>query len=102
MALAKLTIDLDARLASLEQGLGRAVQATERSAKRMASAFDGTQKALTALGGVVAGAFSVSAIVQFTRVTVDGMDALNDFADAVGTTVEMASAARRASAFEAS
>lgn len=92
MALAKLTIDLDARLASLEQGLGRAVQATERSAKRMASAFDGTQKALTALGGVVAGAFSVSAIVQFTRVTVDGMDALNDFADAVGTTVEMASA----------
>lgn len=92
MALAKLSIDLEARLANLQAGLDKAGLLAERQAERMQRAFSGASKALTAAGGAIAAAFSVSVITRWVSATVDGLDALNDLADATGASVENLSA----------
>lgn len=48
--------------------------------------------ALGPLGTALAATLSVGSITAFVKSVVDGIDALNDFADATGTTVENASA----------
>lgn len=88
MSLGTLSIDLEARLAKLEQGMDRATLLLEQRAKKMESAFAGAAKGAAALVGAVAG-LGLSA---FARQVIDGVDALNDFADATGTSVENASA----------
>lgn len=92
MALAKLSIDLEARLANLQAGLDKAGLLAERQAERMQRAFSGASKALTAAGGAIAAAFSVSVITRWVSATVDGLDALNDLSDATGASVENLSA----------
>jgi len=92
MALATLSIDLEARLAKLDAGMTQAGRLAEKNAARIEGAFARTGKLLTGLGAAAAGAFSVGAVVAFVRTTVEGIDALNDFADAAGTSVENASA----------
>lgn len=92
MALAKLSIDLEARLANLQAGLDKAGLLAERQAERMQRAFSGASKALTAAGGAIAAAFSVSVITRWVNATVDGLDALNDLSDATGASVENLSA----------
>ncbi len=92
MGLAKLSIDLEARLANLQAGLDKAGLLAERQAERMQRAFSGASKALTAAGGAIAAAFSVSVITRWVSATVDGLDALNDLADATGASVENLSA----------
>ncbi len=92
MALAKLSIDLEAKLANLQAGLDKAGLLAERQAERMQRAFSGASKALTAAGGAIAAAFSVSVITRWVSATVDGLDALNDLADATGASVENLSA----------
>ena len=92
MALAKLSIDLEARLANLQAGLDKAGLLAERQAERMQRAFSGANKALVAAGGAIAAAFSVSVITRWVSATVDGLDALNDLADATGASVENLSA----------
>lgn len=101
MAIAKLSIDLEARLANLQAGLDKAGLLAARQAERMTSAFKGVQ---TALGGI-AGYLTAREITQgFVRL-VDGLDALNDAADATGASIENLSAlediaARNGTAFE--
>lgn len=92
MALATLSIDLEARLAKLQEGLDRAGRLVEQESAKIAAGFEKTRAALGAVGAALGGAFSAQVIIQFTRATIDGIDALNDFADAVGTSVENASA----------
>lgn len=92
MALAKLSIDLEARLAGLQAGLDKAGLLAERQAARIEGAFKGLASVGSGLGIALAGAFSVAGISAFVRATVDGLDALNDFADATGTSIELASA----------
>lgn len=88
MALATLSIDLEARLAKLDEGMTRATRIVEKSGAQMNAAFAKASKAASAfiglLGGASLGAYAASVI--------RGVDALNDFADATGTTVENASA----------
>ena len=105
MAIAKLSIDLEARLANLQAGLDKAGLLAERQAERINGAFAGIARVGTGLGAVLAGAFSAAGITAFVRSTVDGLDALNDFADVTGTTIELASAledvaARTGTSFE--
>jgi hypothetical protein len=105
MAIAKLSIDLEARLANLQAGLDKAGLLAERQAERINGAFNGIARVGVGLGAVLAGAFSAAGITAFVRSTVDGLDALNDFADATGTTIELASAledvaARTGTSFE--
>lgn len=92
MALAKLSIDIEARLANLQAGLDKAGLLAERQGERMQRAFSGASKAMVAAGGAIAAAFSVSVITRWVNATVDGLDALNDLADATGASVENLSA----------
>jgi hypothetical protein len=92
MPLAVLSIDLVAKLASLEQGMDRAGRLAEKQAAQIERSFSGLKVAAAGLGGVIAGAFSVTAIQQFFVATVDGLDALNDLKDATGASIENISA----------
>src|SRR5574337_2199435 len=92
MPIAKLSIDLEAKLANLQAGLDKAGLLAERQAERMQRAFAGASKALVAAGGALGAALSVSVITRWVSATVDGMDALNDLADATGSSVENLSA----------
>lgn len=92
MAVATLSVDIEARLAKLEAGMTQAARIAEKNSARIEGAFARTGKLLAGLGAAAAGAFSVGAVAAFVRSTVEGIDALNDFADAVGTSVENASA----------
>lgn len=56
MALATLTIDVNARLANLEKDLGRVSHLAEQSAARMGGAFKAMNTAFASLAGIGAGA----------------------------------------------
>ncbi len=84
MALATLSVDFVAKVAAFEADLKRVARTSEQNSERMAAAFG---LAKSALGGLVAG-LSVGASVAFFRNIVDGIDALNDLADATGSSIE--------------
>ena len=88
MAIAKLSIDLEARLANLQAGLDKAGLLAQQSADRMNGAFKSLQGTLK---GVFAG-LGARELVQFFNATIDGVDKLNDLADATGASVENLSA----------
>lgn len=105
MAIATLSIDIVAKLASFEQGMDRAQRLLEKNAAQMTRSFDGLKSAGAALAGVLGGAFAVGGFGRFVRQTVDGIDALNDLSDATGASIENISAlediaARTGTAFD--
>lgn len=92
MALATLSIDLEARLAKFEEGLGKAARISEKHAADMAAKWEKAGgMAVAAFSALGAGA-SVAGFVAITRASIDAIDALNDVADATGSTVENISA----------
>lgn len=88
MSLATLSIDIEARLAGLAAGLDKAGRLAEKESARMAKAFSLAGSALAGLGAGV-GLAGLTAL--FDKV-VNGLDALNDLADATGASVENLSA----------
>ena len=92
MALATLSIDLEARLAKLQAGLDQAGRLSEKTAAKMQASFDRLQSSAEALGVAVGGIFTVAGAVQFIRANADAVDALNDVSDATGSTIENISA----------
>lgn len=80
MALATLSIDLVAKLASFEADLGKAARIAEKQAAAIATAFDGVKTAVAGLG--------IAAIVttQLTavRAAIDKLDAIDDLAEKYG------------------
>jgi hypothetical protein len=105
MALATLSIDLEARLAGLQQGFGKAARLAEKSASDVEARYNRLASVASGVGAALAGAFSSAALVQFFRTTVNGLDALNDLADATGASIENLSAlediaARTGTAFD--
>lgn len=103
--LATLSINLEARLAELQTGFDKAARVAEKNAASIEARYNKLASAATAVGTAIAGAFSATALVQFFRTTVDGLDALNDLADATGASIENLSAledvaARTGTAFD--
>jgi hypothetical protein len=92
MALATLSIDLVAQLASLQQGLDKAGRLAEQQAAKIESTFNGLKGAAAGIGTALAGALSVAGLAGFFRATVDGLDRLNDLRDATGASIENLSA----------
>lgn len=88
MTIAKLSIDLEARLAGLQAGLNKAVGLAEGAAGRIEGSFS----ALKSIAPTVLAGFSVAAVAGFTRQVVNGLDELNDAADATGSSIEKLSA----------
>lgn len=84
MALASLTIDINARMASIEKDMGRVAHIAEQQAARMEAAFS---KVGPAVAGIFAG-LSIGAVATAFRGIVDQLDALNDAADATGSSIE--------------
>jgi len=95
MSIARLSIDLEARLANLQAGLDKAGVLAAKQAEQIEKAFSGL-KATAASVGVAFGAMIPTTLIagfqQFFRSTVDGLDKLNDLADATGASVENLSA----------
>ncbi len=95
MALATLSIDLEAKIARLQEGMDRAARVNDKTAaviERRWAAVDGT---LRKLGTTLAAAGGVAALARLAGASLDAMDALNDAADATGSTVERMSALER-------
>ena len=92
MSIAKLSIDLEAKLANLQAGLDKAGLLAEKQAARIESAFGGLKSLASGVGaGLVAG-FTVGGLTSMIRSTVDGLDRLNDLKDATGASIENLSA----------
>lgn len=77
MAIAQLSIDLVAKLATFEGDLKR----VERLASGAASQIGG---AFSAIAPQLASAFSVAAVVNFTKAAIDSADAFNDLTQKTG------------------
>lgn len=79
--LSRLDILLTADSAQVSQEMGRAAQATE-------SSFDRIKTAAKSLAGILAGAFTVDAIVDFARAQFDAAVELDNMAKAVGVSAQ--------------
>lgn len=88
MAIAKLSIDLETRLATFERDLKQMSTLSETAANKIGKAFTG----LTAVFAGLAGALSVGAIKQAFDSYVQGAAAMDDLAEITGSTVEKVSA----------
>ena len=84
MAIATLTIDINAKLATLQQDLGKVAQLGEQTAARMQRAFAAAGSVMSTLG-VAVGAGGLAAIVKGA---VDSAAALDDMAEVTGASVE--------------
>lgn len=98
MAIAKLSIDIEARLASLQAGLDKAGVLAERTSRQISGAFSGIKSVAATVGPALAASLSVAGIAAFVRETAAGIDALNDLSDATGASVENLSALEDAAA----
>lgn len=92
MALATLSIDLFAKLAELQAGMDKAGRIAEKTAAGIEARFQKMSAASAGIGGALAGAVSVAGLGAVFKATVDGLDKMNDLADATGATVENLSA----------
>lgn len=88
MSAAKLSIDIEARIANLQAGLDKAGLLAEKQAARIASAFSAGGSTLS----VAIPAATIAGFAAFFRKTVDGVDKLNDLKDATGASIENLSA----------
>lgn len=87
MAIAKLSIDLETRMASFEKDMKTMAAFSESAARRVQSAFSGIGIAFTGL----AGALSVGALKGVFDSYVEGAAKLDDFGEIVGSTTEKVS-----------
>jgi len=87
MALATLSIDLEARLARFEEGMNRAARIAEKQAAAVQAAWDKSAKALGTVLAGAGGALAGYSLVEALRQNVDFLDSLNDMADATGSTI---------------
>ena len=91
-SLGSLVVHLGLDAAEFVEGLNRSQFAAQKAVRQMQADIDGAVSLLKGLGAGVAGALSVGALVNFTRAAIDSIDALNDTADATGSTIEAVSA----------
>lgn len=88
MALATLSIDLEARLAKLQEGLDKAGRLSEKTAAQIQGHWDSMTAVAEKFGVALGAAFSVEHIRAFIMTNVDALDALNDVSDATGSSIE--------------
>lgn len=87
MAIATLTIDVNARLANIERDMGRAAHVAEQAAQRMSGAFSAAQVAVQSLGATLAAGLSVGAFAGALKGVIDFADELNDVSQRLGINV---------------
>lgn len=92
MALATLTIDLVAKLGTIEADLGRLNHLVDQTAGKMSSSFATAKHAAEGLVGVL----GAGALAGFVKSSIDAMGALYDLSLATGASVESLSAMKLA------
>jgi hypothetical protein len=92
MPAAKLSIDLEARLAKLQEGLDKAGRLSETFATRVEARWANLRTGAASIGTALAAAFGGAALTAMVRNTLNGVDALNDLRDATGASIENLSA----------
>ena len=92
MSLATLSIDIEARLAALQSGLDKAGRLAEKNAAQIEAKFSKLASVAGSVGTALGGAFAGVSFAAFIKSTTNALDALNDFKDATGTSIENASA----------
>lgn len=92
MALATLTIDINARLANIERDLGKAAHIAEKNGKKMEAAFAGAKAAFIGLGA----ALGAGTILSGIKTVIDGADQLQKASQKYGIAVEQLSALKYA------
>ena len=98
MTIAKLTVDLEARLATLQAGMDKAGRLAEKTASQISGAFNGLKSVAATIGPALAVSLSAAGIAAFVRETAAGIDALNDLSDSTGASIENLSALEDAAA----
>lgn len=88
MAIAKLSIDLEARLAGLQQSLDKAGALAEKESARMSRAFEGARAAVLSVSGALGGLFTVGAAAAFVRQTGEAAEAITNLSRVAGTSTE--------------
>lgn len=88
MALATLSIDLEAKLANLERDFSKASRIAEQNAQKMQSAFGNVGKAV---GGIFAAALAAGAVDQFKGM-VNYLDQMDEAAERIGSSASDLSA----------
>ena len=71
MSIAKLSIDLEARLAGLQEGMDKAGLLAQRNAEKIEASFNGIKDSAAALGTVLAGAFAGFSLVSIAKTAID-------------------------------
>ncbi len=92
MSIATLSIDIEAKLAKLEAGLTKAEWMTSKSMRKVQAEVKAFEASLAKVGGVLSGALASSILAQGFNNAIQGLDALNDAADATGASLGKLSA----------
>jgi uncharacterized small protein (DUF1192 family) len=88
MALATLSIDLEARLAGLQQGMDKAARLAEKDSQRMERAFSRVASVAAGIGAALAAAVSVRQVTDWVKGSIDAADAAAKQARQVGLLTE--------------
>lgn len=92
MALATLSIDLEARLAKLQEGFSAAEREAEKRSARIAKSMEKIGDVAKTLGGIFAGVFTASTVTTWITNVAQGLNQINDAVDATGAGFEKISA----------
>lgn len=90
--LGSLVVSLSANTVEFVKGMDRAAYQTDQAMRKMQRSADMTKAAIIGLTTGALSALSVNMFVGVFKGAIDGMDALNDLADATGASIEKLSA----------
>lgn len=88
MALATLSVDLEARLASFERDFSKASRVAEDSARKIKGAYSDVGRTFEQLGATIASAIGVNFTVSLVKSAIDAQDKLKDLSKSTSLTVE--------------
>lgn len=88
MPLAVLSVDLVAKLASLEAGFDKSYRLAERNARNIEARYQRISSTFKALGGTIAASFAGVSLARVFDGVIENVDRLNDVKDATGSTIE--------------
>lgn len=83
-----ISIDIEARLAKLEEGVGRANKNLDGFGKKVDSVAARAKNVFAGMAAGLVAAFSVGALVSMTKNIIANAEALQDLSDATGSSVE--------------
>lgn len=88
MAVGKLLVELGASIGKFQSDMGRAAAVAEMNARKIDRSISSIKTTILSIGAGLGAAFSFNEAVGFVKETIAAASALDDLADATGSTVE--------------